>query len=74
MLYVQQDQPHPSQAVPLCSPLFHIFVVFNDINLAYKFEGSTHPKSSSKAYQLITNQLFDADIVKPCIESARHHV
>ena len=56
------------------SVLSQIFVVFNDINLAYKFEGSIHPKSSSKAYQLITNQLFDADIVRPCIESARHHV
>ena len=50
-----------------------IFVVFNDINLAYKFEGSTYPKSSSKAYQLIIGQLFDADIVRPCMESARCH-
>lgn len=55
------------------SVLSQIFVVFNDINLAYKFEGSTHPKSSSKAYQLIVNQLFDADIVRPCMESARCH-
>lgn len=54
--------------------LSQIFVVFNDLKLAYKFEGSIYPESSSTAYQLKENLLFDADIVRPCIESARHHV